>query len=323
MNHTNFKKNELVEWVIKEIQEKCKMTISTDFIKNKLIDLISNSEYKELLKKNFKEDVTLDEIQYQELYREIMSIFGYVREDEFSLSRKILADNYNDIEAYTIINKEFLDWINCERSKNEETLHPDEFLEIVIDKYGFSMLNIAVEIINYFIDRLYSSPYYHKSKWGDIKPINLDDLYNNEKYNSDLGCFFDQRYIDYLNKNIEELKDINWRKFEQLSAQFFHNEGYDVELGKGRNDGGVDIILTKDNKKILVQCKRDTGKVNKDVIKDVDWTATHNDFNSAIIICTSDITKGGYGLIDKYGLKMKIINGEIIAEKLNIYSTKI
>lgn len=322
MNHTIFKKNELLEWAINEIEEKCKMTVSYESIEDKLINAISNTDYQKLLRKNFEEDVVLDEVQYEELHREIMKVFGYIGEDYSTLTRKILTNYGDDKEKFGLINEKLIDWIKEEIEK-KETIYPHIFLKKIIDEYGFSMLPIAIEIINHIIKNLNSSPYYHKSKWGNIEPIKLDDLFNKEDNNSELGCFFDQRYIDYLNKNTKELKDINWRKFEQLSAQFFKNDGYDVELGTGRKDGGIDIVITKDDKKTLVQCKRNIGKIGLGVIKETDWTTTHNDFDESIIICTSDLSKGGYGLINKYGLKLKVINGKAVAEKLNIYSTKI
>src|SRR5947209_20412899 len=38
------------------------------------------------------------------------------------------------------------------------------------------------------------------------------------------------------------LDGLTWREFEELVAYLLEKDGYRVELGPGRNDGGVDII---------------------------------------------------------------------------------
>ncbi len=51
------------------------------------------------------------------------------------------------------------------------------------------------------------------------------------------------------------LEDISWHQFELLIGEYFRHEGYQVkETGPGA-DGGVDLILHKDDAKYLVQCK--------------------------------------------------------------------
>ena len=46
---------------------------------------------------------------------------------------------------------------------------------------------------------------------------------------------------NYLAANPEMLVAIQWRQFEGLAAEWLRREGYDVDLGPGRNDGGVDV----------------------------------------------------------------------------------
>lgn len=49
---------------------------------------------------------------------------------------------------------------------------------------------------------------------------------------------------------------LNWRQFEQLVGEAFRRQGYNItETGGNGPDGGIDLILRKDNEKYLVQCK--------------------------------------------------------------------
>ena len=49
---------------------------------------------------------------------------------------------------------------------------------------------------------------------------------------------------------------ITWGEFERLIGETFRHRGYSVtETGGRRADGGVDLVLTKENERFLVQCK--------------------------------------------------------------------
>ena len=53
------------------------------------------------------------------------------------------------------------------------------------------------------------------------------------------------------------LDGMSWQEFELLVGQAFRLQGYEVtELGGEGPDGGVDLVLRKDQEKFLVQCKQ-------------------------------------------------------------------
>lgn len=55
----------------------------------------------------------------------------------------------------------------------------------------------------------------------------------------------------------ESLAAISWRDFERLVGEAYRRQGYHVaETGLGGPDGGVDLILRKDGRRTLVQCKQ-------------------------------------------------------------------
>ena len=67
--------------------------------------------------------------------------------------------------------------------------------------------------------------------------LRLDKLFGGEHVPDDPNVYLDQRYIDYLAKNSEDFGKIHWRNFERLTTEFFHRQGYEVDLGKGTKDG--------------------------------------------------------------------------------------
>src|SRR5574344_2079010 len=81
--------------------------------------------------------------------------------------------------------------------------------------------------------------------WNGIIPLNT--LFEEEIIpdGSSSNCYFDQRYIDYLNRQIEDIGKIHWRQFEYLTGEFFQRNGYVVEVTSGRGDGGIDVIAKK------------------------------------------------------------------------------
>ncbi|WP_233094641.1 restriction endonuclease [Delftia acidovorans] len=49
---------------------------------------------------------------------------------------------------------------------------------------------------------------------------------------------------------------MSWQQFETLVGEGFQQRGGRVkETGGGGPDGGVDLVLSKDGEKTLVQCK--------------------------------------------------------------------
>lgn len=57
-------------------------------------------------------------------------------------------------------------------------------------------------------------------------------------------------------RNLDSIRDLHWRQFEELVAEAFRRDGYTVieNVGAGA-DGGVDIRLRKGGESYLVQCK--------------------------------------------------------------------
>lgn len=67
------------------------------------------------------------------------------------------------------------------------------------------------------------------------------------------------------------LGDLSWQDFEKLVGEAFRQRGFAVtETGGGGADGGVDLVLSKDGERSLVQCKQWRAyKVGVDVVREL------------------------------------------------------
>lgn len=103
--------------------------------------------------------------------------------------------------------------------------------------------------------------------------------------------------VRYLALHPEEMYELNPRRFEQLVAELFRDKGYDIELGRGTKDGGVDIraFLRNDIGTLLtlIQCKRfgPQNKVNVDVVRGLYGVVNRENASSGIIVTTSTFTR--------------------------------
>jgi len=75
-------------------------------------------------------------------------------------------------------------------------------------------------------------------------------------------------YLETRNK-LDDIKNLSWKEFEKFVGSLFEKLGYSVEVIGGLKDGGIDLIIKKDNKTSLVQCKNyRVSKVNLSMVRD-------------------------------------------------------
>lgn len=120
---------------------------------------------------------------------------------------------------------------------------------------------------------------------------------------------------------IESIKALSWRQFEVLVAEAFKLAGYKVvETGGGGPDGGVDLVLWKDQRKATVQCKQwRSALVGQAIIKEM-YGVMHAEGASECYVVTS----GGFSedaLAFAAGKNIHLIDGEalvVLVKEANI-----
>ncbi len=91
--------------------------------------------------------------------------------------------------------------------------------------------------------------------------------------------------------SIDTIRSLSWKDFEFLVSEAYRRKGYAVEeRGAGGPDGGVDLVLRKDNLKTFVQCKqwRDE-RVGVSIVRELFGVMAAEGANRGIIV-----TSGGY-----------------------------
>lgn len=94
-------------------------------------------------------------------------------------------------------------------------------------------------------------------------------------------------------KDIATLRSLSWRDFEKLVGEAFRRDGYSItETGGAGADGGVDLVLKKNNEKILVQCKHwKTGKVGVKIIRELYGVVVAEGATGGIVISSGIFTR--------------------------------
>ena len=93
--------------------------------------------------------------------------------------------------------------------------------------------------------------------------------------------------------SVKSIKDLPWKDFEYLVSEAYRRQGYAIEenLGGG-SDGGVDLVLSKDGNRTLVQCKNwKSRKVGVTTVRELFGVMTSEGGASGIVVCSEHYTK--------------------------------
>ncbi|AHN24415.1 restriction endonuclease [Lysinibacillus varians] len=162
-------------------------------------------------------------------------------------------------------------------------------------------------------------------EWQDI--AELKELFQSESLETLYGKFIDQRYIDFLSHNFDSIGNINWRKFEALTCEFFEKQGYYVEIGEGRNDDGIDArVWLKEEEvsgppTILVQCKRYKTTIEKMVVKSLWADIQEYGAESGLIVTTSSLSPGAEKVCTARNYPITQANRDTLKTWLNVMRT--
>lgn len=97
--------------------------------------------------------------------------------------------------------------------------------------------------------------------------------------------------FEHFAKHPEDMKNLHWRKFEELLDAIFKNQGYRTELGPGSNDGGIDLRLYENTARpelvTIVQAKRYSNPIKFDSVASLFGVATMEGAPKALFATTS------------------------------------
>ena len=134
------------------------------------------------------------------------------------------------------------------------------------------------------------------------KNTELHKRYFEYKKQLDLYNFWNQM------KRIDYWMNLDGHEFEEAVASVYRNLGYKAEVSKQGGDGGIDIILTKENKRIAVQCKAHKKPVGPAVARDLFGTMNHYGYEEGILVSRNGFTVGVYEFVKDKPIKLVNLN---------------
>lgn len=130
-----------------------------------------------------------------------------------------------------------------------------------------------------------------------------------------LGACHRRRLLD-TRTTLDSVAAGGWRQFELLVGEAFRRQGYSVEeTGLGGADGGIDLILRKDGRRTLVQCKQwKRQQVGVSVVREMYGLLAHHQAHAVKIVCIGGYTKDAARFAQ--GKPIELIGGERLLEMI-------
>lgn len=118
-----------------------------------------------------------------------------------------------------------------------------------------------------------------------------------------------RRLLD-AQQGLDSIAALGWRHFEQLVGEAFRRQGYTVEeTGLGGADGGIDLILRKDGRRVLVQCKQwRSRQIPVKVVREMYGLLAHHRADEVKIACVGTYTRDAAEFAN--GKPIELIGGE-------------
>jgi len=110
-------------------------------------------------------------------------------------------------------------------------------------------------------------------------------------------------------KSIDTLKALSWQEFEMLVGEAFRRKGFAViENMTGGADGGIDLLLKRDDKTHIVQCKHwRSKKIGVSIVREMFGIKEATNAKSVFIVASGTFTKDAIAFAR--GLPIELIGG--------------
>ncbi|XTI71822.1 restriction endonuclease [Acidithiobacillus sp. AC3] len=93
-------------------------------------------------------------------------------------------------------------------------------------------------------------------------------------------------------------------QYEQFCAALLANNGWHVQTTAKTGDYGADVIATKGNQKIIVQCKQWTSSVGIKAVQEAHGALSYYKGTRAVVVTTSKYSQAAQELAKKTGVSL-------------------
>lgn len=295
-----------------------------------LCDHLSGTKYPDIIRDSEEFGVRLRSEEYEALFYKLLYRIGYTKEEYdgdytgakriHKYRRKNLLVEYQ--EMLNIFNEMWMSLLEATEAKGSKSIDPTPFIMKCHEKYGAIGLKMAIEQIEVINRGMVLNPHSFGRSIEWSNPLSLKKLFNGTTEKPEQGRYIDQRFINYLCQNPERMPEMHWRKFEELTAEFFDREGYMVQLGPGSNDDGVDVRVWKPNSSptekplCLVQCKRQKAKVDRVIVKGLHSDVEFEGAEYGVLVTTSELSPAARSTISARGYSIQEVDRNGLREWL-------
>lgn len=111
------------------------------------------------------------------------------------------------------------------------------------------------------------------------------------------------------------LEQMTWDQFEKILRKFFETKGYVATLTNTGADGGVDIALTKNGRREMVQAKHwKVNRVGVAVVREIYGVVQAEGMHKGFIVTSGLFSEDAREFADKVGSKIVLIDGNLLIE---------
>jgi len=129
---------------------------------------------------------------------------------------------------------------------------------------------------------------------------------------SAINSFGTKRLLD-KQKDLESIKSLSWREFEELVGEAYRRQGYFVLENQGEGaDGGVDLRLRKDGNKVYVQCKHWKRNVGVKVVRELYGVVKAQKAAKGIIVTSGTFSAAAERFAS--GKEIELVDGKELLE---------
>ena len=167
------------------------------------------------------------------------------------------------------------------------------------------------------------------SRWGAGEPRLFEAQFEIDKSVGgtsiiQVASLFERVLIERLQRQPDDLRTMDRRRFEELIAELFFGFGYEVELTKRTRDGGKDIIAVKRAEvqtRFLIECKRpDPGNpVGVSTVRELYGVKVDDGASKAIIATTTYFTADAKAFSERHKWELETREFDDIHEWINKY----
>lgn len=96
---------------------------------------------------------------------------------------------------------------------------------------------------------------------------------------------------DNVNRTLKQIDSMTGSQFEEFVAAVLQGNGYEIlEMTKATGDFGADIIVSRNEERIAVQCKRYANPVGLKAVQEAISAMKHYDCDSCLVVTNSKFT---------------------------------